>query len=80
MSTNGVLSVKYVTLSVALMLVCLWDTQLRENYLRALNAAGQFSNSRNRSRTEGPGLDTPFLLVISLLTYLLTYSMEQGPS
>ena len=30
MSTNGVLSVKYVTLPVALVLVCLWNTELRE--------------------------------------------------
>jgi len=66
MSTSGVLLVKYVTPSVALMLVCLWKTELRENYLRALNAAGQLSNSRNRPWTEGPGLDTTFFLVISL--------------
>jgi len=67
--TNGGLSVKYVKMSVALVLVCLWITELRKNYLRALIATEQLSNSRNRPQTEGPELDPPFLLVISLSKY-----------
>jgi hypothetical protein len=70
MSTNGVLSVKYATLSVTLVLVGLWNRDLRENYLRAHLTYKMLKGSSVTHETDhklrGQGIILPHFLIIFL--------------